>query len=122
MIHFKLFILAIATVFFINEVGSLFLGSRYHDWKDKSLYSAKVEKLGFKSVALYNTQHHSEYMLNKVLKAKSKNNGTKYYDLTLLVYRKCRGGKVCITKLHCLASMDPKNKDKTKIEVDKMAE
>uniref|UniRef100_A0A0K0EEX7 Cystatin domain-containing protein n=1 Tax=Strongyloides stercoralis TaxID=6248 RepID=A0A0K0EEX7_STRER len=122
MIHFKLFILAIATVFFINEVQSKPLKIKIIGWKDKDPNNFKIEKYGYQAVYLYNTEHHTSFLLDKVLEAKSKNNGTKYYDLVVLAHERCKGNNFCFARLHTVVIVNLSKKNNPKYEVDKLAE
>uniref|UniRef100_A0A0K0EEX8 Cystatin domain-containing protein n=1 Tax=Strongyloides stercoralis TaxID=6248 RepID=A0A0K0EEX8_STRER len=93
MIQFNLFILVIATVFFINDVVIAHPGANFHDWKVKSCDSRKITRMGFELVEYYNYYHHDQYYLKQILKAKSKNNGTKYYDVYFLAVKDCNDRK-----------------------------
>uniref|UniRef100_A0A0K0EEY0 Cystatin domain-containing protein n=1 Tax=Strongyloides stercoralis TaxID=6248 RepID=A0A0K0EEY0_STRER len=100
MNHFNIFLLILATVFLISEIVFAAPKVNLHDWKMKSCDSRKLMRMGFDL-------------------AKSKNNGTKYYEVYFLAVKDCNGHELaCPLKLHASVTsyLDRKKKPLIKIE------
>uniref|UniRef100_A0A0K0EEX9 Cystatin domain-containing protein n=1 Tax=Strongyloides stercoralis TaxID=6248 RepID=A0A0K0EEX9_STRER len=118
MNHFNIFLLILATALFISEIVFAGPTPNLHDWKLKKKGSRKMIRLAADLIQYYNIEHDVSLMLKDILKAQSKNNGTKYYDVYLLTTTSdCKKLLGCNVKLHAFVVASLNRREKPQIDI-----